>query len=141
MIRFLLNVVISLAGSLLALWVASILISGFNITFEGILIATALFTVLQAAIGPLVFSIARKYASAILGGIGLVSTLLALWITTLISDALTIDGLSAWISSTVVIWAITAFATWILGYLLITKWLSGREEDKKLSKLAQRKDS
>lgn len=141
MIRFLLNAVISLAGSLLAFWVASLVIDGFDITFSGILIAAALFTVLQAAMGPLVFNLARKYASAILGGIGLISTLLALWITTLISDSLSIDGLSAWISSTVVVWAITAFATWILGYLLITKWLTGREEDKKLAKRVERQAS
>lgn len=134
MIRFLINAGISLVGALLAFWIASMIIDGFTVTWNGILIAAVVFTVAQALLGPVVFNLARKYASAILGGIGLVSTLLALVVATLFDGGITIEGATAWIASTVLIWLVTALITWILGYFLITKWLTERNESKEFER-------
>lgn len=136
-IRFLINAGISLVGALLAFWIASMVIDGFTVSWNGILIAAVVFTVAQALLGPVVFNLARKYASAILGGIGLVSTLVALIVATLFEGGIKIEGITAWIASTVLIWLITALITWILGYFLITKWLTERNEAKDFARRAK----
>ncbi|MEZ5209589.1 hypothetical protein [Gordonia sp. (in: high G+C Gram-positive bacteria)] len=127
MIRFLLSVAVSLVSAVVAFLVAWAAIDGFHLTARGFFIAVALFTALQSLLAPFVFNVARKYASAVLGGIGLVSTLLALWITTLISDALTISGVTAWISSTVVVWLVSALGTWGIGYLVLRRWWDAKQ--------------
>ncbi|WP_454165657.1 phage holin family protein [Gordonia iterans] len=128
MIRFLLNIAVNLVSAAVAFLIAWAVIDGFDLSLGGFFIAVALFTALQSLLGPFVFNIARQYASAILGGIGLVSTLLALWITTLISGALSISGVSAWIASTVVVWLVSALAGWGLGYLILTRWWDRKQE-------------
>ena len=126
MVRFLLNVAVSLVSSAIAFLVTSSLIDGFDLSLSGFFIAVAIFTAGQAVLGPFVFNMARKYASAVLGGIGLVSTLLSLIITSIVGSSLSITGVSAWISSTVLIWLITALGTWCLGFIVITKWWDAR---------------
>ena len=44
---------------------------------------------------------------------------MALLITSLISDDLTIDGVTAWISSTFLVWLFTALATWVLPLIFL----------------------
>ncbi|QRY61028.1 phage holin family protein [Gordonia sp. PDNC005] len=130
MIRFLLNVGVSLVSSAVALLVCAWLIDGFDLRAQGFVIAVAIFTAVQAVMGPFVFNMARKYASAVLGGIGLVSTLLSLLITSIVGSSLSISGAAAWISSTVLIWLITALGTWGIGFLVVTKWREARSSAK-----------
>ena len=60
--------------------------------------AVLVFAALQAVLSPFVFNMARKYASAVLGGIGIVSTLLALWIASMLTaGGFRIDGVWAWV--------------------------------------------
>ncbi len=89
-------------------------------------------------LAPFVFNIARKYASAVLGGIGLVSTFLALWIATLVGDGLEISGASTWIGVTVVVWLISALGGWLLGWLVLTRWWDRRQEDKRIREATTR---
>ncbi|WP_313279797.1 phage holin family protein [Timonella senegalensis] len=130
MVRFLLNICVSLLSAVIAFFVAKLVVDGFTINGKGFIIAVAVFTVAQAILGPFVFNIARKYASAILGGIGLVSTLLALWIATLFPGGITINGTTSWIASTLVVWIVSALGIWILGALIIKKWWGTKQEDK-----------
>ena len=60
----------------------------------------------------------RRHAPALLGGIGLASTLVALLLAALLSRGLTIRGLGAWLSVTVVVWMVTVAAT-----VLLSRWL------------------
>lgn len=75
---------------------------------------------------------AREYASAILGAVGLVSILLAVWVATLVADGLTLSTLTAWILTPLVVWIITALGTWILGYLVLKRWWDKRAEEKNI---------
>ena len=127
MIRFLLSVAISIVSAALALLVISAVVDGVTVHTTGFLIAVLVFTVAQALLGPFVFNLARQYASAILGGIGLVSTFLALFVATLFPNGLQIDGITAWIFSTLIVWVITALGTWILGVLIIKRWWERRQ--------------
>ncbi|HYI52331.1 MAG TPA: phage holin family protein [Microlunatus sp.] len=128
MIRFLLSVAISLVSAALALLVAAWLIDGVTVQTTGFVVAVVVFSVAQGLLGPFVFNVARKYASAVLGGIGLVSTVLALFVATLFPDGLRIQGLTAWIVTPLVVWLITALGTWILGALIIQRWWERRQQ-------------
>lgn len=121
MVRFLINLAIYLATAILALWLTALILDDFDVTFEGLIIAAAIFAVLQAILAPFIFNLARKYASFLLGGVGLVSTFLALLITTLITDGLTIKGVAAWVVGTLIVWLITAIGGWVLGLIFLKK--------------------
>lgn len=130
MIRFLLSIAISLVSAALALLVISAVVDGVQVHATGFVIAVIVFTAAQALLAPFVFNLARQYASAVLGGIGLVSTFLALFVATLFPNGLQINGVTAWIISTLIVWVITALGTWILGVLIIKRWWGRRQQAK-----------
>lgn len=126
MIRFLLNAGIQLVTAVIALLVAGALVPGFRLEPAGFIVAAAVLTLSQAILGPFVFNVARKYASAILGGIGLVSALLSVWIASLFPGGIHLDGALAWAVSPLVIWVVTTLGGWILGYLILRRWWDRR---------------
>ncbi|HYI58818.1 MAG TPA: hypothetical protein VEX66_11660 [Microlunatus sp.] len=126
-IRFLLSVAISIVSAALALLVISWVVDGVTMYATGFVIAVIVFTVAQALLGPFIFNLARQYASAVLGGIGLVSTFVALFVATLFPNGLQINGITAWIFATLIAWVITALGTWILGVLIIKRWWDKRQ--------------
>lgn len=119
MIRFLLRVVVFLGSSAIGLLVASWLVSGVSIRPLGFLTAVVVFTVAQAILAPFFLKMASRYASAFLGGIGLVSTLAALILASVLTHGLSIRGIGSWVAATVVVWLVTAVATLLLPMLLL----------------------
>ncbi|MDN4475845.1 phage holin family protein [Demequina sp. SYSU T00192] len=119
MVRFLINTLIFLGSAALGLWITSLVLDGFQIDFLALITAAVIFTVAQWILSPLIFKMATKYANAFLGGVGLVSTFVALLITSLVVDSLTIDGVGTWIAATVLVWLITALCTWLLPMFLL----------------------
>jgi NhaP-type Na+/H+ or K+/H+ antiporter len=67
----------------------------------------------------------RRYAPAFLGGIGLVSTFVALLLANLLTDGLQISGAVTWVLATLVVWLVTALGTLLLPLLLLKKATSG----------------
>ncbi|WP_313818003.1 phage holin family protein [Citricoccus sp.] len=130
MIRMLLQAAINVVMAAVGLLVAGAVIEGVTLNAVGFVAAVLVFVVAQAILGPFVFNLARQYASAILGGIGIVSTFLALWIATLIPDGLSIEGVSAWVLAPLLVWVITALGMWLLGFLVLKRWWDKRAEQK-----------
>ena len=129
MIRFLLGVATHLLLSALALLVAHWLLADVTLQLGGFLVAVAIFTLAQSILGPFVFNMARKYASALLGGVGLVSTFLALWVSTLFSGGIEISG-AGWVLAPLIVWIITAFGGWIILGIVVERYLKKREKSK-----------
>lgn len=129
MIRFLWNIGVSLVSAAIAFLVTALIVKNFHLSWGGFIIGVIVFVVAQAVLSPFVFNVARKYASPVLGGVGIVSTLLSLWIATLFSDGLRIDGAGAWIASALIVWLITALGGWLLMWLVGKKFLSARSQD------------
>lgn len=126
MVRFLINIAISLVTAALGLLVNSWILPDFHLDVSGFLIAVLVFTVAQAILAPFIFNVARQYASALLGGIGLVSTFVALLIASLFPGGIRIDGVVTWILATLIMWIITALGTWLLGLW----WLRNRRAER-----------
>lgn len=121
MIRFLLRVVVFLGSSAIGLLVAAWLIPGVTIRPLGFIIAVVIFTVAQAILSPFFLKMASRYASAFLGGIGLLSTLAALILASILTDGLSIRGIGSWVAATVLVWLVTAVATLVLPMLVLKK--------------------
>ncbi|MCF6388975.1 phage holin family protein [Mycobacterium sp. MBM] len=121
MIRFLLRIAVFLGSSAIGLLVASWLVSGVTLRPLGFLTAVVIFTVAQAILSPFFLKMASRYASAFLGGIGLISTFAALFLASLFSSGISIRGLGSWVAATVVVWLVTAIATLVLPALVLKK--------------------
>jgi len=119
MVRFLIRLAISLVTAALGLLVASWVLPDFHLEWGGFLVAIIVFSVAQAILGPFVFNLARQYASAVLGGIGLVTTFLALLIASLFPGGIHIDGAVTWVLATLVVWIITALGGWLLPLIFL----------------------
>lgn len=119
MVRFLVNLLVNLATAALGLAIANWVLEGVTLQLAGFVVAVLVFAVAQAILTPFVFSMARKYASGLLGAIGLVSTLLSLWVATLFPDGLAITGLVTWVLAALVVWVVTALGGWLLPLWLL----------------------
>ncbi|WP_158373597.1 phage holin family protein [Cellulosimicrobium cellulans] len=127
MVIFLIRLLIFLGSAALGLWVASLLLDDFHLTTSGFLAAVVVFTVAQAVLSPFIAKMAARYAGAFLGGIGLVSTFVALLIASTFTGGLTIDGgAGTWIAAVVIVWLVTALATWLLPLLFLRRRLEER---------------
>lgn len=127
MVIFLIRVAIFLGSAALGLWVASLVVDDLQVSASGFVTAVVVFTVVQAILTPFIAMMARKYASAFLGGIGLVSTFVALLVAQEFTDGLQITGGAAtWIATVVIVWLVTALATWLLPFVFLRKRLQAR---------------
>ncbi|MGZ0711287.1 hypothetical protein ACWPKO_23460 (plasmid) [Coraliomargarita sp. W4R53] len=130
MIMFLLRALIFLASAAIGLIVADLVLSGFTISWSGwgFVLAIVIFAVLQSVLAPWTIKVARRNAPALLGGIGIVSTFIALLITALIPQAgLSITDFWSWVLAPIIVWAVTALATMVLPALFI----KNKVEDKR----------
>ncbi len=127
MIRFLIRTLINLGTAALGLLIAAWIIPGVPVTVSGFLVAVLVSTVAQAILGPFIFTVARQHSAPILGGIGLVSPLVALFIATLFDGGSTISGVTAWVLAPPVVRVVTALGGWILVGVFRTK----RSENRK----------
>lgn len=119
MVRLLLRAVIFLGSAALGLLAAGALLDGFTVTASGFVVTVVVFAVAQSVLSPFVLTMGRRYAPAFLGGIGLVSTFVALLLAHLLTDGLRITGWSTWVLATIVVWLVTALAALVLPLALL----------------------
>lgn len=124
----LVRTVIVLAGNAVGLIVASLALDDFRINVTGFIVSLVIFTVAVALMTPFLASTMRRNrsTSAALGGVALISTFVALVITDLLSDGLSISGIGAWIAGTVIVWLGSLIAVFVLPYLGLKKYLEDR---------------
>lgn len=112
-----------LLANAVGLLVANIVLDGMDLDATAFIIDVVIFTVVLSLMTPFVANQLRKRQSSALGGVALIATLIALIITDLISDGLTIDGIGTWIAATVIVWAASLIAAFILPFLGLKKYL------------------
>ena len=126
MVRFLIRVAIFLVTAALGLLIASWVLPDFHIEWGGFLVATLVFAIAQSLLSPFTFRLAHRHAPAVLGGIGLVSTFIALLIASLFPSGIQITGFTTWVLATLVVWAITALGTWLLPLIFLKRRVEAR---------------
>jgi putative membrane protein len=126
MIRFLISIVVHFAANAVGLLVAAALLEGMSVSGTAFVIAVAIFTLIQAVVGPMIRQAAVKNAQALLGGTALVVTFVGLLVTSLISDGLQIEGVSTWVLATVIVWVAALLATLVLPLIFVKKAVEER---------------
>ena len=133
MITFLIRAGIFVVSAALGLFVADLILPGFHIDWSdwwGFVLAVVIFAIIQSVLAPLVFRLTRRHAAPLLGGIGIISTLIAILIVVLIPRAgITISEPLAWVLAPVIVWIITALATWLLPMVFLKKEVAQRRAD------------
>jgi putative membrane protein len=114
MIRLALRVLVQLIANGVGLVIAAWVLDDMNIEADGFLIAVGVFTLVNVLALPLIQKQAITQSSALMGSTALVATLIALIVTVLVSDGLTIDGFTTWILATVIVWGASLIAVFIL---------------------------
>ena len=126
MIRFLVRTLVLLLANAVGLLVASLVLDGMDVDASAFIIDVIIFTVVVGLMTPFMANQFRRRQSAALGGVALIATLIALIVTDLISDGFTIDGIGTWIAATVIVWAASLIAAWILPLLGLKKYMEER---------------
>ena len=114
MIRLLIRVGIALLGAAIGLVVAAVVLDDMTLDGAAFVLAIIIFVVLTAVLEPLIEKIGDEHIALIATFSSLITTFLALLITDLVSDGLSINGAVTWVLATLIVWAGTALATWIL---------------------------
>ncbi len=127
MIRFLINTAVFFASALIGIIAANAILDGFTVDgATGYLTVAIIFALIQAILSPLILKTVHNNASAFTGGVGIISTLIALIVTNLITEDLSIDGLSTWILAALIVWLFTAIAAFLLPFLVVKKAVDER---------------
>jgi uncharacterized membrane protein YvlD (DUF360 family) len=127
-VRLLVRTVLALLGNALGLWIASLVLDDMSISGTAFIVAVVIFTVLTVVLQPLITKMAMQNAAALQGSSALVTTLLALVITDLVSDGLSISGLVTWVLATIIVWLVTMLAGVLLPMLFFKNLLEERKD-------------
>ncbi len=114
MIRLLIRVAIALLGAAIGLILAAVVLDDMTLDGAAFLLAIVIFVVLTAVLEPLIEKIGDEHLTLVATFSSVITTFLALLITELVSDGLNIQGVVTWVLATLIVWACTALATWIL---------------------------
>jgi hypothetical protein len=121
MVRLLVSAVVWLGSATIGLLAAKWLLDGMTIDVGSFVAVVLIFAVLQAVLTPFLVKVTHRNAPALLSGVGLISTFLALLITTVVSSGMSITGLDTWLFATLIVWVVTMLATFLLPMLFVKK--------------------
>ncbi len=113
-------------AALIGIIVANLFLEGMTVDTRSYFSVAIIFAIIQAILSPLISNMAEKNAPAFTGGIGLLSTFVALFITNIALSGITVSGFSTWILASLIIWLVTAIAVFILPFLLVKKVVNER---------------
>ena len=116
--QILLRAVVLLASWAIGLLVAAWVVPGVSLSVSGFIVAVVVFSVAQAILSLPMLKLPRQYASLLLGGTGLVLTVVALILASVLTRGLTIDGKASWLATTVLVWLVTTIGAITLPELL-----------------------
>ena len=125
--KFLLAWLLGLAANAIALALCWALLPGFSLNLTGFILAVVIFGILSVFFTWLVFRLLRGQGAPVVAFTGLISTFLALLLTSLLTPGLSIDGIGTWVIATLIIWVLSVFIWVIPGPWRTVK----RERDRK----------
>ncbi len=128
MIRFLINAAIYLGAAAVGLVVAALVLDDFTVDVGPFIVVVAIFAALQGVLAPFITRTAHRNAPALVGGAGLITTFVALVLTDVISDGLTIRGVGTWIVATLIVWIATMIASLLLPVFFVKKAVDERRD-------------
>jgi uncharacterized membrane protein YvlD (DUF360 family) len=128
MIRFLIRTAIYFLAAFIGIIAADLILADFSVSgWTSYVWVAIIFAVVQAILSPLIGNVVSKNASAFSGGVGIVSSLVALAITNVLASSLTVTGgITTWILAALIVWVFGAIAAFVLPFFLVKKVVSER---------------
>jgi uncharacterized membrane protein YvlD (DUF360 family) len=123
-IRLIFRTLIALIANAVGLIVAAVVLDGMHMSVGSFFLDIIIFTVITALLQPFVAAQFRRLAIFA----ALIATFVALVITDLISDGMSINGLRTWVAATVIVWLAALLAAFILPFLGLKKFLENRRD-------------
>lgn len=125
MIAFLFRGSMYVVSAGLGLIVADALLEGFRIQWDrwwGFVICIVVFAIVQSVLALLAGRLAHRHAPVLTGGMGIISTLVALVIVVLLPiGGLRIVDVSGWLLGALIVWLITALGSVLLPRIFLTR--------------------
>lgn len=119
MIRIIVRSLVYLLSAAIGILVAGAVLDDFHVHAGGFILAVIVFAAAQLILGPFITKFVARNAQAFIGGVGLVSTFVALLIANLLGgNGIQISGIGTWIAGTVIVWVVTALGTLLVPYAL-----------------------
>lgn len=126
MVRAFFSVLVHLIANALGLILAAWILDDVTLSASGFVIALLIFTGIEIIVQPLIVQMSMRHARALAGSSALLASFVALVITAWLSDGLQIDGVTAWVLATVIIWAASLLAGVLLPALVFKRWMAER---------------
>jgi|KBSMisStandDraft_5_1062788.scaffolds.fasta_scaffold231958_1 uncharacterized membrane protein YvlD (DUF360 family) len=126
MIRTLIKVGLTIAGNAIGLLVAAALLDDVKLSGAAFILAVIIFTVAELILEPFIEKMVTEHAERLRIFTSLVTTFLALLITDLLSDGLSIEGASTWLLATVIVW----LGTLLAGVILLRLFVDERRDER-----------
>jgi hypothetical protein len=117
--RILLRASVFPASWSIGLLVAAWIVPGVSVSLSAFVVAIMVFAVTQAIVSLSILRLPHWYVPLLLGGTGLALTIVALILASILARGLTIDGVAAWLATTVVVWLVTTIGAITLPELLV----------------------
>ena len=136
MLRLIASIVLELLANAIGLAAAYwILRPDFTIDWIGFLIVVAIFTVVRFVLAPLMMKLSMRYARALLGACALVTIIVALLVTSLLTNHLTITGAMTWVFATLIVWLFGMVAMLLLPLVIFKKTLAAAARNRPVTPL------
>lgn len=121
--QLLIRLTVVLGSAAIGILGAGLLVSGFQVHIKGFFIVVVILAALQALLSPLVSKLIGRYIPALEGGIGLISTLIALFVASLIPapEGISANSFGSWVVAGLVVWVVTAFASILISWFIERK--------------------
>ncbi len=115
--------VLALIGNAIGIIVAAAILDDMTLNGAAFIVDVAIFTVTFVIVQPLTVKTALRHSSTLAGGSALLATLIALIVSDLLSDGLSISGATTWLLATLIVWVAALLAGVLLPMIMFKKAL------------------
>jgi putative membrane protein len=126
LVRLLVRTLIALAANAVGLIVAALVLDDVQLDATSFVVAVVIFTVVFALLQPFLAVQFRRMGSGVIGAVALIATLVSLIVTDLLTDGLSISGVTTWILAALIVWLAALVAALLLPFLGLKKYLEER---------------
>ncbi len=126
MIRVLVRTLIALAANAVGLIVAAAVLDDMQLDAASFVVAVVVFTIVFSLLQPFLAVQFRRMGAGVIGAVALIATLVSLIVTDLLTDGLSISGLTTWILAALIVWLAALVAALLLPFLGLKKYLEER---------------
>ncbi len=126
MVRTLIKVGLTIAGNAIGLLVAAALLDDVKLDGAAFILAVIIFTVAELILEPFIEKTVTEHAERLRIFTSLVTTFLALLVTDLLSDGLSIEGAGTWVLATVIVW----LGALLAGVILLRLFVKERRDER-----------